>query len=67
MAAVQVEAFDGYGNSFCFLIDPGAAPVDAIADLFMAISDLHCACGGEGLTFRVIPPSDDKTVCEVAP
>lgn len=64
MANVTVRVSDGHNEDLAFdiYINPGAAPVERLTDLFVAMSRLHRACGGEGLIFKVVfadtPPEE---------
>lgn len=57
---VTVRVSDGHHEDLAFdiYVDPGSAPVESISDLFVAMSDLHRALGGEGLTFKVKTETD---------
>jgi hypothetical protein len=42
-------------DAFRFWIDPGSAPPEAVADILIAMSELHQALGGSGLRFEADP------------
>jgi hypothetical protein len=49
----QPEILGGW--SFEFYLDPGGATVQQIADLLLALNQLHRGFGGSGLTFSLAP------------
>jgi hypothetical protein len=53
-----------HADGFTFFIDPGDASPDDLRELLVALSDLHRAAGGEGLTFTV--ESDRVLIAELA-
>ena len=59
-SSLQSDDFDGLG--FEFFIDPGRAPVEAIVELFTAISALHISLGGSSLLFYLQSSGLMKTV-----
>lgn len=55
MGLTKYIADDGAGEvePIVFYIDPGTATPEEIAELLIALSDLHRAFGGLGLDFKV--------------
>jgi hypothetical protein len=62
-ARARPPADAGEQHAFQLYVDPGTAPAHVVADLLVALSNLHRAGGGSGLTFRL----DEQSVVEVAP
>jgi hypothetical protein len=49
---IWVQSHDDYAEKLRFnvYVDPGDAPAELITELYLALSALHKACGGEGLS-----------------